>query len=855
MISISDNHNSSRVTLFNGTNFENWKYRLEILLDTKGLRHYIQEDLDSILSGAEATKHDEIKQQEKKCKQIIIESIDDDQLEYTKDVTFAKQMIDNFKAVYQRKSVASQLLLRKQLLTLKMHEGEAINDHFLKFDKLIRNLKSVGATMEDLDIICHLLLTLPKSYDNLVTAIETMNPKEITLEFVKSRLLEESRKRGNGEKSGTSSGGHAMHARNPDIICFLCGKKGHIKSMCKSKHQKKVNKSQTSQRHKGDAANVVSGDKECSLCAFDENDLIECANTCGEHDACRDMNEHVGHTNDATQIKFVLDSGATEHMVNGKRYFSELTDIDDITISVAKRNQRLVAKQRGSIKIRTFCNGNSDVKTMKSVLLIEDLKCNLMSINVLTNRGYTIQFENDCAYVSHSGKLQFIAYKKGKLYEVTFLVDSGDFAGLSCGQSKGKVSQNLLHFRLGHLNVTDMKRMISRNMVSGLENCEINTDKKFCETCILGKHSKSSFPRNERQRSERVLELVHTDVCGPMSQPAWDKSRYFVTFTDDYTRASMVYCIENKSDVFEIFKQYVAMAESYHGVKVASLKSDNGGEYSSNNFKNFCKEKGIRIRYTVPYNPEMNSISERLNRTLQEKARSMLLASGIDWRFWNEAVVAANYLKNRSPTSAYGKRFINKTPAELWYGKRPDMSNIRIFGTICYNHIPADHRKRLDAKSSKCIMLGYGTSHHTYRLWDIELNKLLVGRHVIFNEGSVLNRTKTIEIPIKRRSRTTMNRPSKWTKRWTQRSSITPMLRMVRRSMNPMNMMATKQFSTVLIGIVPVTSKSTVSMKAPVTSFVEVIESVVQWIDMVIGSTTHISHFRLKNTCRTTQCL
>lgn len=100
----------------------------------------------------------------------------------------------------------------------------------------------------------------------------------------------------------------------------------------------------------------------------------------------------------------------------------------------------------------------------------------------------------------------------------------------------------------------------------------------------------------------------------------------------------------------------------------------------------------------------MNSISERLNRTLLEKARSMLLASDNKWHFWNEAVVAANYLKNRSPTSAHGGQFDRKTPAELWFGKKPDLSNIRIFGSKCYNHIPADNRKKLDSKSSKCIM-------------------------------------------------------------------------------------------------------------------------------------------------------
>lgn len=184
-----------------------------------------------------------------------------------------------------------------------------------------------------------------------------------------------------------------------------------------------------------------------------------------------------------------------------------------------------------------------------------------------------------------------------------------------------------------------MKKMIHRQMVNGMEQMMINTDTKLCKKCIYGKQTKSSFPQNKRARSHRVLELIHTDVCGPIIQPAWDKSRYFVTFMDDFSRASMVYCIERKSQVLEKFKEF--------GCKVAKLRADNGGEYTSHEFKNFCKQKGIQLLYTVPYNPEMNSVGERLNRTLQEKARTMLLASGIDWCFWNEDVIVANYLRNR----------------------------------------------------------------------------------------------------------------------------------------------------------------------------------------------------------------
>lgn len=467
--------------------------------------------------------------------------------------------------------------------------------------------------------------------------------------------------------------------------------------------------------------------------------------------ACGDTVRLSAHTkpnksDGVAQVKFILDSGATEHMANDPKFFDALTNISEIPISVAKKNQCMTTNQCGNIRVKTFTDGDCKTKTMRDVLFVKDLKCNLMSIRNLTQHGYTVVFEGDKATVSHNGKPQFIAHTNGRLYEVNFQLENDVFAGISGEAKINTVTQNLWHFRLGHLNLADMQKMIRKEMALGMDSITVNTDSEPCEPCIYGKQSKMTQKPNKRPRSHRILELVHTDVCGPMSQPAWDGSRYFVSFTDDFLRASMIYCIEKKSDVMEKFTEFVAISEAQHGSKVAKVKLDNGGEYISNELKDFCKSRGIQLIYTVPYNPAMNGVAERLNRTLMERARSMLNASAIKWHFWNEAVLTANYLKNRSPTNAYGKQFISKTPAEIWYGSKPELSHLRIFGSTCYNHIPDENRSKLEPKSSKCIMLGYGPSLFMYRLWDMEKNKLVTGRHVTFNEKSVLNREKSIEI-------------------------------------------------------------------------------------------------------------
>lgn len=174
-----------------------------------------------------------------------------------------------------------------------------------------------------------------------------------------------------------------------------------------------------------------------------------------------------------------------------------------------------------------------------------------------------------------------------------------------------------------------MKRLMNQSKLNGLN--KINSGLSFCECCVLSKQTRQPFPVNKNTRSTRILELIHSDVCS-MTNPAYDGTKYFVAFVDDYSRASMVYCIERKSEVLQKFKEFLSMAEAFHGCRVAKLKTDNGGEYTSKEFHEFCRVKGIQLMYTVPHNPEMNGVAERLNRTLQDKARAMLLSSGLEAR-------------------------------------------------------------------------------------------------------------------------------------------------------------------------------------------------------------------------------
>ena len=123
-------------------------------------------------------------------------------------------------------------------------------------------------------------------------------------------------------------------------------------------------------------------------------------------------------------------------------------------------------------------------------------------------------------------------------------------------------------------------------------------------------------------------------------------------------------------------------------------------------------------------------VAERMNRTLMEKARSMLSGTGLGQEFWAEAVETACYLVNRSPSSALE----DKTPHEVWTGKKPSLSHLRVFGCDAYVHVPKEKRTKLDNKSKRCIFIGYKDGLKGYKLWNPEIRKVVYNLDVVFRE-------------------------------------------------------------------------------------------------------------------------
>lgn len=283
------------------------------------------------------------------------------------------------------------------------------------------------------------------------------------------------------------------------------------------------------------------------------------------------------------------------------------------------------------------------------------------------------------------------------------------------------------HKRFGHLNFESIKKLSQKDHGINLSKSEVASR---CETCIEGKQTK--MPHKEtRKRATRPLQLIHSDVFGPVSPVSYDGKRFVVSFVDDYTHFTATYLMEAKSETFHYFKVFEAMATAHFGTKISRFRCDNGGEYISTEMHEHFKNNGIQFEYTIRYTPQQNGVSERMNRSILERARCMLLGSKVNKIFWSEAVRTAVYAINRSPTLALDD---GEVPACLWYREIPKYRKLKVFGCAAYLKIPKELvGGKFESRTEKCLMMGYCTNG--YRLWSIDGHKIVLGRDVYFDEN------------------------------------------------------------------------------------------------------------------------
>ena len=384
-------------------------------------------------------------------------------------------------------------------------------------------------------------------------------------------------------------------------------------------------------------------------------------------------------------------------------------------------------KATGTGNVVLWMNSGRDGRqvelTLHDVLLVPGLARNLFSVSKAAKMGKTLDFtEHECLVKEvRSNRVVARGYRKGGLYYLCLH---------SAQPSAHLASAELWHRRFGHLGKQSLAQLERHGMVRGLVSTPSSpNDQCVCVPCLEGKQHRSPFP-NQPSRAKGLLDLVHTDVCGKLDNRSLGDKQYFVTFVDSHSNMTWVYFLRHKSEVYGVFRKWKAAVENETGLRLKTLRSDNGGEYTSTEFREYLEQCGIRHETTVPKTPEQNGKAERMNRTIMESVRAMLRDGNMAKKFWAEAVHTAVYIRNRCPSSSLP----DITPMEVWTGRKPDVSHLRVFGCPAYAHVPRDERGKLSPKTKECWMLGYGDTTKAYRLYDKDRQRILYSRDVSFNE-------------------------------------------------------------------------------------------------------------------------
>ena len=610
---------------------------------------------------------------------IIRLSLEDGPLIQTRGINDALLLWGRLKALYEPTGFSSEFLTCKELFSTTLAKcGNIMESYLTTVKRLTDDLATRNLAIPNKVIAAYTLNNLTPEYENTVAIISQSYRSEkgdIDLITLFSQLVDESRRIRAKEPTEMALNTHNQRAKTNIVKgyrpnrsnCLYCKKPGHTEGKCWAKNPNLRPKQALPSNDKG-----VNENPELSLICDDQALLS------------------IG-----SESTWILDSAATSHICAYKDQFLSLTPCERY-LNWGKA-QRIKVNLIGDISLR-FTSTGQQVR-LTNVLFVPELGVNLLSTGKLIGKGVTVNSTpKACKLITSKGAIIAQGEYKG---DMTLFSTKK-----TVKEDQAYISEDsqIWHHRMGHIGVKALKQL--PKVTTGIEDFN---DKVFnylpCDTCIQAKAT-AIISREKPKRASIYLEKVHSDICGPISPETWSKSRYFTSFIDDKTRWAEISLLRSKDQLYDSLVTWLKKEENQTGIRLKQFHSDNAPEYKLL-VKGLFAMKGILGTYSAPYTPQQNGTAEIFNRTIIAKVRAMLTTSGLPKAYWGEALTAAVYIYNRTPHSSL-EGFI--TPYESRYGSKPNISNVKIWGSIAYKREPLV--KKLDSRATLHLLIGYGSNQY-----------------------------------------------------------------------------------------------------------------------------------------------
>ncbi len=706
----------------NGSNFANWALNMRILL-TAAQKLYV---LDAPLGDPPA---DDAPEDEKN---VFLTRKEDHnivhcgilyglepELRKRFENSNAYETMGELRMIFDTHAAVESYDASEKFFSCMMEENSSVSEHVLTMSGHADKLISLGITIPNELGIHRVLQSLPPSYKNFVMNYNMQGMKKTLPELLSMlktaeveikkehqvlmvnkttsfKKVKKEKPKGNFKKGGKRFAAPEKRTRagpKKETECFYCKGAGHWKRNCPKY-----------------LADRKAGRVNKGICDIHVVDV---------------------YLTSTRSSNWVFDTGSVANICNSKQELQNRRALrrNEVTMRVGN-GSRVDVIAVGTLPLRL---PSGLVMNLNNCYLVPALSMNIISGSCLMRDGYSFKSENNGCSIY----MDDIFYGHAPEMNGLFLLnlDSNDTHVHNINAKRFKSNNDddvyLWHCRLGHIGIKRMKKLHSDGLLKSLDYESFET----CEPCLMGKMIRAPFS-GTMERATDLLEIIHSDVCGPISVVARGGYRYFVTFTDDLSRYGYIYLMKHKSETFEKFKEFQNEVENHRNKKIKFLRSDRGGEYLSYEFGMHMKQCGIVPQLTPAGTPQRNGVSERRNRTLLDMVRSMMALTDLPLSFWGYALETAAFTLNRAPSKS-----VETTPYELWFGKKPHLSFLKVWG--CDVYVKKLLSDKITPKAEKCVFIGYPKETMGYTFYHRSEGKVFVARNGSFLEKEFLSREVT----------------------------------------------------------------------------------------------------------------